>query len=250
MDDPITPGTWEYVRATHIAEDYDQHYQYNDLFRFDTQVLDRWMPKPARLLDLGCGTGRHVIHFATRGFDVTGVDLSEHMLTVTNRKLAQEHCGATLIQGDITRLDELGLGRFDYAICMFSVLGMIYGGENRRRFLQQVRDRLAPTGLFAFHVHNRWHNLWYRDGREYLRRAVGDWLRGRPEPFQKDMDGYQGISGLTLYVYSAAELRRVLRGAGLGIEELLYLNRPRTGVLRGPFRGLRANGFLVACRPL
>jgi len=35
----------------------------------------------SRILDLGCGTGRHAIEFARRGFDVTGVDFSEAMLT-------------------------------------------------------------------------------------------------------------------------------------------------------------------------
>ena len=37
--------------------------------------------KISRILDLGCGTGRHAVEFAKRGFDVTGVDFSEAMLS-------------------------------------------------------------------------------------------------------------------------------------------------------------------------
>ena len=244
----ITPATWDYITSSHIAEAYDSYFHYNRLFTFDTQALDRWIAEPGRLLDLGCGTGRHVVHFAERGFDVTGVDLSGHMLAVTRRKLALRQCGAMLIEGDITRLDALGLGRFAYAICMFSTLGMIYGAENRLRFLRLVRDHLEPGGLFAFHVHNRWHNLWYRDGRQYLWRALRDRVRGRSEPYQKDVDGYRGIRGLSVYVYSAREIRRVVAQAGLRVEKLLYLNHQRSGELRGLARGLRGNGFLVACR--
>ncbi len=247
--EPITAATWDYLTAAHIAEDYDRYFRYNELFKFDAEVLDRWFAEPGRLLDLGSGTGRHLAHFAERGFEATGVDLSWHMLGVARRKLAESGLQAGLVHGDITRLDELGLGRFDYAICMFSTLGMISGAANRLRFLESVRRHLAPGGAFALHVHNRWHNLWDSDGRRYLRRAVRDWLRRRPEAFLKDMDGYRGIRHMTLYVYGARELRRVLAQAGFRVEAFLYLNQARKGVLRGLARGLRANGFIVLCRP-
>ena len=245
----ITAGTWDYLAAPHIAEDYDRYFAHSELFKFDIAVLDRWLRAPGRLLDLGCGTGRLVVHFAARGFDVTGVDLSQHMLADARRKVAACGCEATLVHGDITGLDELGLGRFDYAICMFSTLGMVYGAGNRLRFLDGVRRRLEPGGRFAFHVHNRWHNLWDPDGREYLRGALSRRLRGRPEAFRKDMDGYRDIRHLSLYVYSDREVRRVVAQAGLRVEELVYLNHARNGVLRGLARGLRSNGFIVLCRP-
>jgi len=248
VTDPITPGIRAYIDSRRIADDYDRYFHYNELFRFDTQVLDRWMREPGRLLDLGCGTGRHLVHFAARGFEVTGVDLSEHMLAVARRKLAAERCSATLVQGDITQLGGLGLGRFDYAICMFSTLGMIYGAGNRLAFLRSIREHLDAGGLLASHVHNRWHNLYYADGREYLWSAFRRRLRGEPEAFQKDVDGYRGIRGISLYVFTASEIRRLLAAAGLALDELLYLNHRRNGVLRGLFRGLRANGFLLCAR--
>ena len=244
----ITPATRDYLAAPHIAEDYDRYFQHNELFRFDVELLDRWFTAPGRLLDLGCGTGRHVAHFAERRFDVTGVDLSEHMLAMTRHKLAARGCQATLVLGDITRLDDLGLGCFEYIVCMFSTLGMIYGAANRHRFLEGVRRHLEAGGLFALHVHNRWHNLWDPDGRRYLWSALRARLRGLPEPFQKDMDGYRGIRRLSVYVYSDREVRRAVERAGLRVEELVYLNRVRNGVLRGVARGLRSNGFLLLCR--
>ncbi len=244
----IEPATWDYFAAPHIAEDYDHYFQYNELFTYDVSVLDAWLATPGRLLDLGCGTGRHVVHFARRGFEVTGVDLSDHMLAVTRRKLAASGLAATLVRGDITRLDDLGLGLFDYAICMFSTLGMVYGAANRLRLLQAVRRHLKPGGAFAFHVHNRWHGLWDAEGRQYLWQAFRRRLRGEPEAFQKDMDGYRGIRGMTLYVYSAGEARRVAEQAGLRVEEVVYLNETRSGRLPGLARGIRCNGFILLCR--
>lgn len=247
--DAIKAATWDYLTARHIAEDYDEYFRYNELFAYDVAVLDRWFARPGRLLDLGCGTGRHLAHFALRGFEVTGVDLSEHMLGVASRKLAAAGCTARLVRGDITRLDELGLGTFDYAICMFSTLGMVHGAANRQRFLEAVRSHLAPGGAFAFHVHNRWHALWDADGRRYLWSALRRRLRGEPEAFEKNMDGYRGIRGLTLYVYSAGEARRVAERAGFRVEEIVYLNETRSGRLAGLARGLRSNGFILLCRP-
>jgi len=245
----IPSATWAYFAAPHIAEDYDSYFAHNELFKFDVQVLDRWLATPGRLLDLGCGTGRHLVHFAERGYEVTGVDLSEHMLAVTRRKLAASGVSATLVRGNLVELDALGLGTFDYAICMFSTLGMIYGAGNRLRFLEAVRRRLRPDGRFAFHVHNRWHNLWDAEGRRYLRRAAWDWFRGRPEAFQKDMDGYRGLRHMTLYIFSAREVRRLAARAGFEVAEFVWLNEARSGELRGAARGLRANGFIVLCRP-
>jgi SAM-dependent methyltransferase len=245
---PITPPTREYIESPHIALEYESYHRFNELFQYDTEVLARWFPTPGRLLDLGCGTGRHVVHFAAKAFEAVGVDLSEFMLRVARQNLDEAGAEATLVRGDITKLPELGLGRFRYVLCMFSVLGMIYGRANRIRFLADVCDHLGPGGRFALHVHNRWFNLWTAEGREYLRHALGNWLKRRPEPFQKMVDGYCGIRLMSLYVYSARELRQDLARAGLAIEQFLYLNRRRNGTLRGPCRGLRANGFLVLCR--
>jgi SAM-dependent methyltransferase len=47
-------------------------------------------PPPARLLDIGCGTGWTSIFFAKRGYDVVGVDIAPDMVALANDKLAQE----------------------------------------------------------------------------------------------------------------------------------------------------------------
>ena len=55
-------------------------------FRLTEQALDERFTVPGRLVDLGCGAGRHSIHFAGRGFSVTAVDLSRSMLQVVGLK--------------------------------------------------------------------------------------------------------------------------------------------------------------------
>jgi ubiquinone/menaquinone biosynthesis C-methylase UbiE len=64
------------------------------------------------VLELGCGTGRIALALAEKGLDVTGVDISDGMLSVTRRKLAgrplSERDRLTLIRQDMSKLN---LGR-------------------------------------------------------------------------------------------------------------------------------------------
>ena len=62
------------------------------------------------------------------------------------------------------------------------------------------------------------------------------------------MRDYQGVQDLYLHTYTAGELLRLVRGAGLSPERLVPLDEDRTGPLRGPFSTVRANGFLLAAR--
>ena len=57
-----------------------------------------------RVLDLGCGIGRHVIHMAKSGFETYGLDSSEHGLAHCRKWLAAEGLRANLSLGDIAEL--------------------------------------------------------------------------------------------------------------------------------------------------
>jgi 2-polyprenyl-3-methyl-5-hydroxy-6-metoxy-1,4-benzoquinol methylase len=69
-----------------------------------------------RILDIGCGTGRHSIELARRGYQVTGVDVSSGMLTEAKR--AAEEAGVVVewIHSDATKFRSKKL--FDAAICL------------------------------------------------------------------------------------------------------------------------------------
>ena len=47
--------------------------------------------KAARILDIGCGTGRHSIELSKRGYTVTGIDLSESMLKRAKNKASDQN---------------------------------------------------------------------------------------------------------------------------------------------------------------
>lgn len=53
-----------------------------------------------KILDLGCGNGRHVIAFQKLGFDVTGFDISMTGLALTSAWLIEENLEGSLVAGD------------------------------------------------------------------------------------------------------------------------------------------------------
>ena len=54
-----------------------------------------------RILDLGCGTGRHLVYLAKRRFEVYGIDIAEHGVKLSERWLRAEGLKAELKVGDI-----------------------------------------------------------------------------------------------------------------------------------------------------
>jgi ubiquinone/menaquinone biosynthesis C-methylase UbiE len=81
-----------YVFDYNAARQYDNWYQ-NPENRFvadleDELVLRLLEPvRGERVLDIGCGTGRHLLMFSELGLDITGLDASPHMLGIAQKKL-------------------------------------------------------------------------------------------------------------------------------------------------------------------
>jgi SAM-dependent methyltransferase len=245
----VTLGLWQYAHADHIADDYDDYFAENSLFEFDESVLAGHFTQPGLLVDLGCGTGRLLVPFARRGFRGLAVDLSMPMLDVVGQKAREESLSIDRVRANLTQLDCLRDGVADYAICMFSTLGMVRGRQNRRRALGHAWRLLKPGGKFVLHVHNRWYNLFDPQGRVWLMRNLwGAWWRGDQEPGDKFFD-YRGIPNMFLHVFTRGELKADLAAAGFRIVEFIALDTQRRHALRRPWwlGRLRANGWIVVC---
>ncbi len=60
--------------------------------------------KSIKILDIGCGTGRHSIELAKRGYDITGIDLSECMLEMAMKKAKEANFKVKFIKADARKL--------------------------------------------------------------------------------------------------------------------------------------------------
>lgn len=134
------------------ADVYDRMYADKDYERecdLITAALESPQPD-MRVLDMGCGTGGHALTLARRGYAVSGVDLSEEMISVAATKSARAGVRVEWHVGDIVdaRVD----GTYDIVMVMFAVLG--YLGEVHRLVaaLRNARRHLQPGGKLVFDV--------------------------------------------------------------------------------------------------
>jgi SAM-dependent methyltransferase len=63
-----------------------------------------------RALELGCGTGIDSVYLATRGWDITAVDMVPKALAAARRGASTAGVTPRFIEGDVTRLPDLGVG--------------------------------------------------------------------------------------------------------------------------------------------
>lgn len=98
-------------------------------------------PAASSLLDVGCGTGGHLAHFAEEFTEARGIDLSDGMLEVARRNMP----GIPVERGDMRsfRLD----GRFDAIACLFAAIGNLTGTDELAETLASFARHLVPGGV-------------------------------------------------------------------------------------------------------
>lgn len=99
-----------------------------------------------RVLDLGCGRGRHSLKLAERGYRVTGIDLSEEAIRVAELKAKEKFPGKIrFLVGDMREpLPE----KFDAIVNLFTSFGYFKEDEENIRTFESVSRMLRKDGIF------------------------------------------------------------------------------------------------------
>ena len=122
--------------------------------------IDRMLQKHGgpgkRLLDLGCGTGCISIPLAQRGYQVTGVDISEEMLAAAREKSRALQLDIDWRKQDLISLqlfDEAGNEMvFDAAIATFDVFNHLTDPEDLQMLFHTLNPLLTDEGVLLFDV--------------------------------------------------------------------------------------------------
>jgi len=149
----------------------------NTLREVDFVIEELGLEPGASVLDIGCGTGRHAIELAKRGYCVTGVDLSAGMLSEAKKKAKAAGVSVNWIHSDAKcfSLD----GQFDAAICLCEgAFGLLASSdeaiEQPLAILGNISRALKPKAKSLFTVLN---------GFSMIRRHTqGDVEQGRFDP--------------------------------------------------------------------
>ncbi len=209
---------WETFFDAH-APVYDENaFTKNTLREADFLLEELGLAPGGTILDIGCGTGRHSIELAKRGYAVTGLDLSSEMLAraASAAKAAGVH--VEWIRSDATTFS---LPRkFDAAICLCEgAFGLLGAGddpiEQPLSILRNMSRSLKPGAKAVLTVLNAARML-----RRYQNADVAD---GRFDPLTLVESGaYPPREGLPAVpvrerAFLATELRLLFRLAGMAV---------------------------------
>jgi SAM-dependent methyltransferase len=200
---------------------------------------------PARILDVPCGGGRHAHALAARGYNMTGVDLSNEFLAAA-RSLATEKPGTITWENREMR-DLPWAGQFQGAYSFGNSFGYL-DDQGNAQFLKAVANSLEPAARFVLDTSyileillpSLQERSWYPVG-DYL------WLsQRRYEPEESRLyveytwirDGKIDKRSMSARLYSYREILGLFAAAGFGDVQTFG------SLTREPFR-LGSNRLLV-----
>lgn len=204
----------------------------------EVDFLERTLAAPAggTLLDIPCGSGRHSIELARRGYRMTGVDLSAEFLARA-RALAQEAGVRVDLRSGDMRNPQLAEQSFDGAYCFGNSLPYLdHGGL--QHFFGALQRAIRPGGKLVIDTGCAAESIlptlqrqrWHRFGDIVVLSAASY----AAEESRLDIgytfiqDGVAETRPASSYVFTAAELKRMLADAGF---EVLALNGGFAGEL-------------------
>jgi SAM-dependent methyltransferase len=186
-------------------------------------------PPEARLLDIPCGSGRHSVELARRGYRMTGIDLSVDFLKAARSRAAEAKVQVDLLHGDM-RHPNVDADSFDGAFCFGNSFPYL-DRSGAIAFLSALSRAIRPGGRLVIDtgcaaesilptlLPQRWHrfdDIIVMSKATYIASASrldidytfiqGDKIETRPS---------------SSYVFTIAELTRMLGDAGF---EVLSLN--------------------------
>jgi SAM-dependent methyltransferase len=200
------------------APEYDQNvFTRNTAEEVGFLIEELEIAPPAAMLDVGCGTGRHAVELARRGFRVTGVDISPGMLAQAHERAEAAGVEVRWVHADAT--DFSLPAEFDAAICLCEgAFGLLGAGDDPvgqpLAILGNIAAALRPQAPLLLTVLNG-----YRLARNHTQSDVAD---GSFDPLalaeRSEVAGHDALPGsMRERGFVPTELVLMLAGAGLAV---------------------------------
>ena len=195
--------------------------------KFLSETIDSGFHRQrARILDLGCHTGRLSIPLTEAGHEVTGIDTSRFLIKQAEKRAAKSGVPCRFLKGDgFSLLRKFPENHFDVILCT----EVLYQIRNYRDRMQEMVKYLRPGGLFATSHRTRFF---------YIVRAIAEKDFKTAEFIRTHSEGE--IWGNYFNWQTPSELKELYKK--IGVEPVLL--RPI-----GTFTGNGADGLAKLCAP-
>ena len=170
---------WFEDLADHMGEAYDRYAHTKGTVQEVDHVVGALGLAPGdRVLDVGCGTGRHAIELARRGIDVHGVDISQRFIDIARSRSSDERdpqirgSGSSLVGvATFERIDARALefvDEFDAVICLCQgAFGMMTADGDDDAVVAGLARALRRGGRLALSAFNAYFVVRYHDDAEF-----------------------------------------------------------------------------------
>lgn len=241
---PHTPtgSHWFEPVAEHLGDAY-LRYSFTKGTRQEVDfVVDRLALGPgARVLDVGCGPGRHAHELARRGVVVHGIDISETFVELARRDAPE---GATFERLDARSLigEPRLAGVFDAVICLCQgAFGLMTAGGDDQTVLAGMAAALRPGGHLVLSAFSAYHVV------KYFEAAVFDADTGVNHEHTEIRSPSGEVRTVDLWTgcYTPRELRQACALAGL---ETLSVSSVEPGAYGLAEPSVETPEFLVVAR--
>lgn len=138
-----------YYNAFYKEKDYKEEAAQVDF------LLNKYGQNVRKVLNFGCGTGRHDIELEKKGYQCTGIDMSPLMVEIARKNAELENSSMEFLEGDIRRFESKC--QYDAVISLFHVMSYQTGNEDILAAFQSARKSLHAGGIFIF-------DTWYGPG--------------------------------------------------------------------------------------
>ena len=230
---------WFEPLAEHMGSAYLRYsFTKGTVNEIDFIVSQLGLQPGARILDVGCGPGRHSHELSRRGFLVHGIDISQAFIDLAT---------ANAVDGSsFERMDARAMtfdNEFDVAICLCQgAFGLMTAGGHDIDVLTGIRRALKPTGNLALSAFNAYFAVKYFDD------AVFDADSGvnHEKTEVRNQDGEVLGADLWTGCYTPRELRLMLEKAKMNVRDIFSVD---PGAYANAVPSLETSEYLVIAFP-
>ena len=134
-----------YTGFAQVYDTFMDNVPYDEWGAYLVSLLKKYGVKDGLVLDMGCGTGAMTRYLDAHGYDMTGIDLSEEMLTIAKEKSSPD---ILYLLQDMREFELYGTMRAAVSVC--DSMNYILEEEDLLQVFSLVNNYLDPGGIFVF----------------------------------------------------------------------------------------------------